>query len=97
MLVNFIVQPIIFFKYFFWFAPFGYLCFQFFLNVIASIIAYVHPSSIWCWGSNLQSLDHELSALITRPWLRAATYHLVYKKLTEDIREKIEAHSHLIL
>ena len=31
----------------------------------------LHPSSIRCRGSNSRPLDHELSALTTRPWLLA--------------------------
>jgi hypothetical protein len=33
-----------------------------------------HPSSIWCQGSNPWSLDHEPSALTTRPWLSPESY-----------------------
>ncbi len=36
----------------------------------------LHPSSIRCRGSNSQPLDHESSALTTRPWLLAREFFL---------------------
>ncbi len=51
------------------------------LYVIASQ-HHLHPSSIRFWGSNSRPLDHESSALTTRPWLLAyRTYSMVMPRL----------------
>jgi hypothetical protein len=46
-----------------------------FYNVIAGL----HPSSRQCRGSNSQPLDHEPSALTTRPWFLAIILNFVIK------------------
>ena len=53
-----------FLKYFFRWAPFGYLYF-----LVCNSSHRLHPSSSQCRGSIPQPLDCELSALTTRPWL----------------------------
>jgi hypothetical protein len=57
---------IIFFL-FFWCVPFGYLYFLLFPLFECYGQHRLHRSIIQCWGLNSQPLDHESSALTTRP------------------------------
>ncbi len=47
----------------------------------------LHPSSMRCRGSNTRPLDHELSALTTRPWLLANWLVIVWFQLWVIVNE----------
>ncbi len=65
------INPVMWWVFFLFFyflcALFGYLYFRYFL--VCKCYLRLHPSSIWCRGLNPRPLDHEPSALTTRPWL----------------------------
>ena len=59
----------------------------------------LHPSSIRCLGSNSRPLDHESSALTTRPWLLARefflsifTFELLSKYYRGFLSERLSQH-----
>ena len=67
----FYIYCILFFIYF-WCAPFGYLYFQFFCNVIASnLLTSIQYTVPGFEPTIAQPLGHEPSALTTRTWLLA--------------------------
>ena len=75
-----LVVSILFFFFFLWCAPFGYLYFQFFFNVIASkSLTSIQDTA---GDSNPQPFGSESSALTTRPGFSPQLYFCLTQLLT---------------
>ncbi len=76
----FSVRLYFFFKYFFGVPHLATFIFVNFHWFVCNSQHRLHPSSIRCRGSNSRPLDHESSALTTRPWL-LALFDCIYIQL----------------